>query len=54
MTRRAHDVCAFEARLALMSAALRATIAREQRDAEALAVWRGRANDAREWLRRTA
>lgn len=51
MTRRTYDVCAFEARLALMRAALRAVVAREQHDDEALALWRGHADVAREWLR---
>lgn len=54
MTRRTHDVCAFEARLALMRAALCATMAREKRDDEALALWRGRADEARDLLRRAA
>lgn len=47
-----HDVCAFEATLALMRAALRATMAREQHDDEKLALWRSRADEAREWLRK--
>jgi hypothetical protein len=48
------DVCAFEAMLALMRAALRACLARERHDDVDLALWRGRADEAREWLRRTA
>lgn len=47
-------VCAFEARLALMRAALRACVARENHDDEQLVVWRLRAGGARYWLRRAA
>jgi len=46
----AAEVCAFEAKLALMRAALRACDARERRDEVALALWRQRADEAREWL----
>lgn len=51
MTGRTHDVCVHEARYALMAAALRACIARESRDDVALAMWRGRADVAREYMR---
>ena len=49
--RRSSDVCAFEAKLALMNAALHAATAREQRDDLTLALWRRRADEARDWLR---
>ncbi|MCR4338577.1 MAG: hypothetical protein NUW01_01685 [Gemmatimonadaceae bacterium] len=44
-------VCVFEAKLALMRAALHACTSQEARDDEAAAVWRGRADYAREMLR---
>lgn len=44
-------VCRFEARLALMSAALRACVARERHDDAEAALWTRRADEAREWLR---
>ena len=47
----AAEICVREARLALMSAALRATTAREARDDVGLAFWRERADEARRWLR---
>lgn len=47
----AAPVCRREARLALMNAALRASTAREAHDDVALALWRSRADEARDWLR---
>lgn len=48
------QVCVFEAKLALMYAAGQAFDARDRHDPEGLALWRGRADEAREWLRRAS
>ena len=47
------EVCAFEAKMALFAAAGRAATARERHDEVALALWRGHADAARDWLRLT-